>query len=1307
MDPLSVTASIIAVIQAIDSCWKIYSSVKDAKRDIESLQSEVASINELVKRVEKLVRSPSDQKLSESADLENALKGCRSELQKLNGKLESGKEHKFRRVIKRAKWPFTGPEVLKVVESLDRWRNSINAALNIEQVVQLRKVNRKLDFAGLHLAEGAAYGSFADQHEPECLPGTRTDLRQRIEEWVKDNDGKCIFWLSGVAGTGKSTISRTVAGYLKGERQLAASFFFRRGEKDRGNAAKFFTTLASQLANHIPDVTPGIQSAIDDDPDIPSKNLTEQFDKLIFEPLSQLESSSAQATTAVLVVDALDECDHEQDQKLIISLLRRLKKIQAFDMRIFLTSRPEVQLREGFSELSGGTYQDMVLQEAPGIEHDIGLFLESEFAKIRKYRSLPPTWPGDEKTQRLIEMAVPLFIFAATACRFIADRHRNPEKQIKIVMEYQANWHVGKLEQTYFPILHPLALAIDETSDPEDTLAKDFRDIVGTILNLVSPLSIPSLSSLISLPEETIDCMLEHLHSVLDIPPRANRHTAVRMFHLSFRDFLFNRRLCDNSRFQCFWINDKEAHRKIYTRCIELMSGPTGLRENICGLSLGILREDVDNATVEKHIAPELQYACRYWVHHLEQSADKIADDSQVHTFLRKHLLNWFEAISLSGEMREMVGMINTLKSTLGTENSNDISALVHDIRRFMFQNLYIIDKAPLQTYYSALVFSPKRSIVRCIFKPEESIRWASQLPRVQDDWDGLLQTLYGHTSYVYKVAFSHDGKTIVSASYDGTIRLWDVATGIEQIRKHYPIAMKCLALSPNGTVLGLALSDDTIRLWDTATGIEQTLDGHPENVVTIAFSPDGVTLASAVASDSEDKTVRFWNTTTGAERTMDGHIKGHRSIAFSPDGKTLASPSPTDDTVRLWDVATGALQQVLNRHKGGVNSLAFSPDGKTLALASSNNTVRLSDLTTGAERTLCGHLESVNSVTFSHDGKFLASGSWDKTIILWDTATGIAQQLLRGHTGPVASVSFSPHDAAILASGGVDNAVRLWDLAIQVGAVQQPLAGHTMSTQVRPTDAVLFSPNGKTVASTASAKTVRLWDPSTGVVQRVLSGHTADAWTFTFSPDSEMLASGSPDTTVRLWDVATGAALQVLHHTSRVYYVVFPSNSKTVLASALDDNTIKIWDTATGTVQQTFNGHTDNIDKIVFAPDHKTLMSVSSLSDETSTARLWDVATGAMLNILHYANDGQRAITIREFFPIEAAQSQDDEQDDKQEETIRFKDEWLIRRGKRLIWIPFDYRPNLYNRASYAAHGNTIGLGNGSGGVSFFTLND
>jgi hypothetical protein len=272
--------------------------------------------------------------------------------------------------------------------------------------------------AKLPIANGATFDSYLDQHEEECLPQTRTELLRQIAAWSEDPQGKSIFWLNGMAGTGKSTIARTVAKSLKQKRLLGASFFFKRGEGDRGNATRFFPTVATQLTVQVRPLTPLIARAIEDDPTIATKSLKEQCDKLLLQPLSQLKLYNQSTSIMVIVIDALDECEQEEDIKIIIRLLPCVTESSMMRLRILVTSRPELPMRLGFKQVSDDDHQDLVLHEIPNetIEHDLSLFFRHKLVEIRRARSLPRKWPGEENIHTLVIMAFPLFIFAATVC---------------------------------------------------------------------------------------------------------------------------------------------------------------------------------------------------------------------------------------------------------------------------------------------------------------------------------------------------------------------------------------------------------------------------------------------------------------------------------------------------------------------------------------------------------------------------------------------------------------------------------------------------------------------------------------------------------------------------------------------------------------------------------------------------------------------------------------------------------------------------------------------------------------------------
>ncbi|KAK0710684.1 WD40-repeat-containing domain protein [Lasiosphaeris hirsuta] len=387
----------------------------------------------------------------------------------------------------------------------------------------------------------------------------------------------------------------------------------------------------------------------------------------------------------------------------------------------------------------------------------------------------------------------------------------------------------------------------------------------------------------------------------------------------------------------------------------------------------------------------------------------------------------------------------------------------------------------------------------------------------------------------------------------------------------------------------------------DNWNACRQTME-HNGAVRSVAFSPD----SKLITSGSGDNTVKIWDAATGiCIQTLEGHSSAVRSVAFSPDSKLVTSGSG-DNNVKIWDAATGACTQTLKGHSSYVYSVAFSPDSKLIVSGSGDNTVKIWDAATGTcTQTLKGHSDWVRSVAFSPDSKLFVSGSDDHTVKIWNTVIGTCVQTFKGHSGYIFSVTFSPN-SKLIASGSGDNTVKIWD--ITTGTYTQTLEGH--SGYVR---SVAFSPDSKLIMSGSGDNTVKIWDAATGTCTQTLKGHSDWVRSVAFSPDSKLVTSGSGDHTVKIWDITAGIYTQMLKgHSDWVRSVAFSPDSKLV-ASGSDDHTVKIWDTTIGTCTQTLKGHSNWVRSVAFSPDSKLVISGS----DDHTVKIWDIATGTCTQTL------------------------------------------------------------------------------------------
>lgn len=453
------------------------------------------------------------------------------------------------------------------------------------------------------------------------------------------------------------------------------------------------------------------------------------------------------------------------------------------------------------------------------------------------------------------------------------------------------------------------------------------------------------------------------------------------------------------------------------------------------------------------------------------------------------------------------------------------------------------------------------------------------------------------HTKPYSCIKFSPDDRILATGTESknhkesGTIYLWDVLTGatLHTIKEQHKGSVTSISFSPDGKTLVSACKDNSMRFWNVTTGKQiKMLKAHSSSngIKGISFSPDRKTLASA-----NYREVRFWDVDTGkllkSIEVPSGNVK---NIRFSPDGKILASAS--ENEVHFWDVDTGKLRKTLKGHTGRVYSVQFSPDGLKIATGGDDGRARLWDATTGRLLTIFDrHASRVKSVHFSPDSKILASGSEDKTVRLWDIPTGKPLKTLEGHTGIVLSVDFSP-DGRKIASGGWDRMVLLWD--VTTGELLNTLPHDKIVSTVR------FSPDGRKIVTDTNK--LHLWNTATGKRSRIIASNLGSG--VSFAPNGKQFVTGGHNK-VHLFPVSMFGFTKTLKGTTSgwVENVCFSPDGRTI-ASANWNRTVTVWDVSAIEPLSIVAGHGSVVNEVSFSPDGRTIASAST----DGTVLLWDV---------------------------------------------------------------------------------------------------
>jgi hypothetical protein len=491
------------------------------------------------------------------------------------------------------------------------------------------------------------------------MKGTRREVLFQLEKWLSDEQDKRVFWLNGLAGTGKSTIAQTFAETNFADGMLGASFFCSRYYDDRSNLQKIIPTLAFQLARKYPRFREELLPILTANPDVGRESLCSQMEALIVHPFEKTQIKT------LIIIDALDECRDEEPASALLSVLSRYLHQIPF-VKFFITGRPEPRIRSGFRLESLQPHTDVLrLHEVKrsSVDSDIKLFFKIQLTAIAKNRSdcsLPEEWPSSDDLDALCAKAAGLFIYASTVVRFVASKNHQPTRRltdiIALPLDTVKEGRAG-IDQLYTEVMQQ-ALSNIQVDDGE--FYSSFRSAVGAVVLVFNPLSISALSDLLGASD--ISTSLRSLHSLLIIPTNKLDPTPLHVLHKSFPDFLTDPQRCVDRQ---LFIDPSIHHKQIALSCLRLMK--ERLKKNICQLDDYIHLSEVEGLPAKRaaHIGDALVYACCFWASHLVESASSSSDDGDIFKaideFFTTCFLFWVEVLSLVGNLDIGVYALNDI----------------------------------------------------------------------------------------------------------------------------------------------------------------------------------------------------------------------------------------------------------------------------------------------------------------------------------------------------------------------------------------------------------------------------------------------------------------------------------------------------------------------------------------------------------------------------------------------------------------------------------------------------------------------
>jgi WD40 repeat protein len=1097
-----------------------------------------------------------------------------------------------------------------------------------------------------------------------CLEHTREDVLGKLHDWINQYSPRLsIFWLAGMAGTGKTTIAKTFCDQLAQSRKLSASFFALRQAADRRDPSNIVRTLAYDLVYALPSVRSPILEFLRSTPAVTDIALQKLVNELLARPLVSARLSAASNSCVVCVIEALDECENVGNMPggMLVPLMAAALREQP--VKLLITSRLEPSIQSMLNSLAPDSFRLHNVDEHV-VARDVQHYLEAGFSEIVRTHNLSNDgWPPEHDIATLTARTKHLFIYAATVLRYVDNSHYHPPSRLAELLgqnDVVTDNPYAMVDMIYQQVF----LNATQTSGRDgDFLCRRLRKVVGTVIMVQQPLSVGILASLCQLSDGEIAAVLGRLSSVMLV----EAGTPVRIFHQSFSDYATDPQRCTDTR---FLVIPEEHHDALAVRYLSIMNEQ--LQYDICDIrDPSLFKSEVKDLAqrLERHVSGELRYASMHWMAHVALSGpgnDMLFE--ALSCFCGDHIFHWIEILSLLGrvldadrglrdvltwcKVRPSIGQTSFPQSCTLQAFPESLSTTVQSSVVLLTDTLHVlrdfripIEAAPLQVYHSVLVFMPLCSLQACMSGRMTSI------VRMVTDRDTVANcglTLEEPAMHALSASFSTDGTRLATESHNGILRVWDVESGhiiavSPAFQESELSASHCwtrhVAFSPDSSHVASCFEYGQLRLWNCATGsITRSLD----SVRSFAYSPDGDNIAACCwIITGLSISFRLWNISTGSERTLltPPWTSGQHAfdLIFCSAEELRVAIYDEHTRLRVWDIKlTGtdgpralSIPDIdFGRPTMGTEfglesrALAFSSDAKYLVLDLHTNVVMFAieghKLSVVSQHSLKGASPVARRPMISPDRRYIAFNSAAPSGVLPSGGK-------KTSAGWLAFGDYAAPDVCI------------WDTYKDQ---------YTTITSLQ--DGLCFSPDSGTLAAVDSfSRAVTLLPLETLDLDSTARSESRSVKaSLALSRDGSLLAITIPGSDLQLFNTVTGSRSYLLGCvTDRVVPCMRFSSDGHKLVYKTPQRTLEIYDVRTGT-RITLLADLDRPSKHIFVRGHPWTISscgehLVSYSRVDGKLRLWkvltgqvqatsDVVQGSMHDLLFTANDSRLLSTSR-----------------------------------------------------------------------------